>query len=277
MPLDGIVEHSIGTSTATSCRSSSQPSTGGTLRPVDLAREHGLSTQAVRNYEDAGVLPPAVRRPSGHRTYTERHARALRAFLALVGGHGHAGARAIMAAAVEGRTGDALELVDRGHADLLDRRRVLDGVRRALAELSGSDGGDGRDGGDGGDGGDGTGTGGAHGDDRPVPIGALAHRVGLRPATLRRWERAGLLRPARDRAGHRRYDGTDVRDAQVIRELRRGGHPLGRIRPLLDELRDAGDASALADALAERREALTARARAMLRGAGLLDAFLSGC
>lgn len=224
----------------------------------------------MRNYEDAGVLPPAVRRPSGHRTYTERHARALRAFLALVGGHGHAGARAIMAAAVEGRTGDALELVDRGHADLLDRRRVLDGVRRALAELSGSDG---RDGGDGA----GGGTGGADGDDRPVPIGALAHRVGLRPATLRRWERAGLLRPVRDRAGHRLYGGADVRDAQVIRELRRGGHPLGRIRPLLDELRDAGDASALADALAERREALTARARAMLRGAGLLDAFLSGC
>ncbi len=208
----------------------------------------------MRNYEHAGVLPAAARRPSGYRTYTERHALALRAFLALVGGHGHATARAIMAAAVEGRTGDALELVDRSHADLLDRRRVLDGVRRALAGLSGVD----------------------VEDDRPIPIGALAHRVGLRPATLRRWERAGLLRPARDRAGHRLYDGTDVRDAHVIRELRRGGHPLPRIRPLLDELRDAGDATALADALAERREALTARARAMLRGAGLLDAFLSG-
>lgn len=208
----------------------------------------------MRNYEDVGVLPVAARRASGHRIYTERHARALRAFLALAGGHGHAGARAIMAAAVEGRTGDALELVDRSHVELLDRRRVLDGVQRALADLSGVD----------------------TGDDRTIPIGALAHRVGQRPATLRRWERAGLLRPARDRAGYRTYDGTDVRDAHVVRELRRGGHPLARIRPLLDELRDSSDPSALADALAERREALTARARAMLRGAGLLDAFLSG-
>ena len=207
----------------------------------------------MRNYSAAGVLPAAARSASGYRTYTERHARALRAFLALVGGHGHATARAIMAAAVDGRTGDALELVDRSHAELLDRRRVLDGVRRALADLSGVE----------------------IGDDRTVPIGALAHHVGLRPATLRRWERSGLLHPARDRAGYRVYDGTDVRDAQVIRELRRGGHPLARIRPLLDELRDAGDATALADALAERREALTARARAMLRGAGLLDAYLS--
>ena len=27
------------------------------LRPVDLAREHGLSAQAVRNYEEQGILP----------------------------------------------------------------------------------------------------------------------------------------------------------------------------------------------------------------------------
>ncbi|MFC6937015.1 hypothetical protein ACFQHO_46595 [Actinomadura yumaensis] len=28
------------------------------LRPVDLARAAGISTQQVRNYLDAGVLPP---------------------------------------------------------------------------------------------------------------------------------------------------------------------------------------------------------------------------
>lgn len=232
-----------------------KPSTGGTLRPVDLAREHGVSTQAVRNYTDTGILPAAVRTASGYRTYTEQHARALRAFLALVGGHGHATARAIMSAAVEGRTADALELVDASHAELLDRRRVLDGVQRTLAGLTDVD----VEPGD------------------PVPIGVLAHRVGLRPATLRRWERAGLLQPVRDRAGYRLYDATDVRDARIVRELRRGGHPLARIRPLLDELRGGDrDTAALAEALAERREALTARARAMLRGAGLLDAFLAG-
>ena len=31
------------------------------LRPVDLAREHGLSAQAIRNYERDGFLPPAAR------------------------------------------------------------------------------------------------------------------------------------------------------------------------------------------------------------------------
>ena len=53
------------------------PQSGGQLRPVDLARAHGLSTQAVRNYEAAGILPQADRTPHGYRTYTPRHADAL--------------------------------------------------------------------------------------------------------------------------------------------------------------------------------------------------------
>ena len=72
------------------------------MRPVDLAREHGLSTQAVRNYEEAGILPPADRTVHGHRVYTPRHAQALRAFLALVPGHGHRTATAIMQAVNRG-------------------------------------------------------------------------------------------------------------------------------------------------------------------------------
>lgn len=222
------------------------------MRPIDLAREHGLSTQAVRNYEQAGILPAAGRTPSGYRTYTERHAQALRTFLALVPGHGHAATRAIMTTLHEGRVEGALEQIDLGHAELLERRRVLDGVQRALAGLTD-----------------------VHVTRRSaVPIGALAHQLGVRPATLRRWERSRLLRPARDRAGHRTYGGVDVRDAHVVRELRRGGYPLVRIGPLLDELRLVGDTGALTAALTERRNALTVRARAMLRGAGMLDAYL---
>ena len=49
----------------------------GRLRPVDLARAGGISTQQVRNYADAGVLPPAPRTPSGYRVFTAEHRRAL--------------------------------------------------------------------------------------------------------------------------------------------------------------------------------------------------------
>ncbi|WP_037667436.1 MerR family DNA-binding transcriptional regulator, partial [Streptomyces afghaniensis] len=43
------------------------------LRPVDLARLAGVSTQQIRNYEDAGVLPPAARTESGYRVFTDIH------------------------------------------------------------------------------------------------------------------------------------------------------------------------------------------------------------
>jgi DNA-binding transcriptional MerR regulator len=66
------------------------------LRPIDLAREHSITPQAVRNYETDGLIPPAQRSASGYRVYTDLHAAALRAFLALVPAHGHATAREIM-------------------------------------------------------------------------------------------------------------------------------------------------------------------------------------
>ncbi|HYH33363.1 MAG TPA: MerR family DNA-binding transcriptional regulator, partial [Pseudonocardia sp.] len=59
-----------------------------TLRPVDLAREAGISAQQVRNYEAAGILPPAPRTASGYRRYAMEHVDALRTYRALVPGFG---------------------------------------------------------------------------------------------------------------------------------------------------------------------------------------------
>jgi hypothetical protein len=47
------------------------------MRPV--AREHGLSTQAISDYEDAVIVPAAGRTVHGRRTVTPLHAQALRA------------------------------------------------------------------------------------------------------------------------------------------------------------------------------------------------------
>jgi DNA-binding transcriptional MerR regulator len=109
---------------------------GERLRPVDLARGHGLSTQAIRNYEAAGILPAAERTSHGYRTYTQRHAQALRAFLALGPGHGHQTATLIMQAINRDATEDALRLIDESHAQLLDDRRTLQAVEAALRDLN---------------------------------------------------------------------------------------------------------------------------------------------
>ncbi|WP_454856077.1 TioE family transcriptional regulator [Promicromonospora soli] len=229
------------------------------LRPVDLAREHGLSTQAVRNYEEAGILPPAARTPTGYRTYTPRHARALRAFVSLIPGHGHQTAAAIMRALHDGAEADAFGLIDESHAQLLDDRRTLRAVERALRDLDPAR------------------------PEPPVPpsgpsetfIGPLARKLRVRPATLRAWERAGLVDPRRDpQTGYRVYDEPAVRDAELTHQLRRGGYLLEQIAPLIAQVRAAGGLGPLEAALADWHDGLSARGRAMLAGAAALQAYL---
>ncbi|MFJ9417106.1 TioE family transcriptional regulator [Streptomyces sp. NPDC101227] len=238
---------------------------GERLRPVDLARGHGLSTQAVRNYEEAGILPAAGRTAHGYRTYTPLHAGALRAFLALVPGHGHQTATSIMRAVNDGADDEALRLIDESHAQLLDDRRTLQAVERALGDLGPTTASE-------------PGAG-------PEPaalsgpggtfIGPLAGKLGIRPATLRKWECAGLVRPRRDPlTGYRVYDEADVRDARLAHQLRRGGYLLDQIAPLIAQVRAAGGPAPLEAALGDWRGRLSARGRAMLTGAAELEAYL---
>ncbi|MEV6792405.1 TioE family transcriptional regulator [Streptomyces sp. NPDC051320] len=238
---------------------------GERLRPVDLAREHGLSTQAVRNYEEAGILPAAGRTSHGYRTYTPLHAGALRAFLALVPGHGHRTATSIMRAVNEGAVDEALRLIDTGHAQLLDDRRTLQTVEstlRGLAPTTASE--------------PGVGSGpDAVSRSGGTFIGPLAGKLGIRPATLRAWERAGLVSPRRDPlTGYRVYDEADVRDARLAHQLRRGGYLLEQTAQLIAQVRAAGGLEPLEAALCDWRDGLSARGRAMLTGAAELEAFL---
>ncbi|MBW5482189.1 TioE family transcriptional regulator [Streptomyces bambusae] len=241
---------------------------GERLRPVDLARGHGLSTQAVRNYEEAGILPAAGRTPHGYRTYTPLHAGALRAFLALVPGHGHRTATSIMRAVNQGAADEAFRLIDESHAQLLEDRRTLQAVESALRDLEPTT---------------------AHERGRESApaaltavsgpggtfIGPLADQLGIRPATLRKWERAGLVRPHRDPlTGYRVYDEADVRDARLAHQLRRGGYLLEQIAPLIAQVRAAGGLEPLESALRDWHGRLSARGRAMLAGAAELEAYL---
>ncbi|OLZ74716.1 MerR family transcriptional regulator [Streptomyces sp. IMTB 2501] len=230
-----------------------------TLRPTDLARGHGISTQAVRNYERHGFIPPAERTPSGYRIYTEVHAAALRAYLSLVPAYGYAAGGQIMTALHRDDLDEALTLIDRGHSQLLRDRDTLDAVRTAVRHLT------------------------AESEVAPVPapdagtrtVGELAHQLGVTPATLRNWENAGILSPARDRAtGYRVFHADDIRDAELAHLLRRGGYPLDHIATVVQQVRTAGGTDALAASLDAWQRKLTTQGRAMLHAATHLSAYL---
>jgi DNA-binding transcriptional MerR regulator len=215
-----------------------------------------LSAQAIRNYDDAGILPPTERSETGYRRYTPLHAQALRAFLTLRGGHGHQQALEIMRATNRGDTEAAYRLIDGAHVALLAERDTRTEVATALSTLSTT-----------------TPTP-VHG--RPLTVGELARRLGVHPATLRSWEVEGILRPERDRAtGYRHYGPDCVRDAEIARQLRRGGYLLSQVARFIESLREAGGADALTVFLDSWQQRLTVRSRNLLAGAAQLDAYLT--
>ncbi len=226
------------------------------LRPADLAREHGISAQAVRNYERDGFIPAADRTPTGYRIYTEVHRAALRAYLALVRAYGYETAGQIMTSINNGELEQALMIIDRGHHQLLRDRETLDSVRTAVDHLATQPVADPAD----------------HADIRT--IGELARRLQLTPATLRAWEEAGIVTPERDPAtGYRSYRAADVRDAELAHLLRRGGYLLEHIAGVVRQIRGAGGTDALAAALTDWQGRLTARGLAMLDAAALLSRY----
>ncbi|MFE9390902.1 MerR family transcriptional regulator [Streptomyces sp. NPDC006784] len=227
------------------------------LRSVDLARVAGISTQQVRNYEAAGVLPPASRTGSGYRVFTPRHRAALLTFRGLAKGYGPGPARSMLRAVHEGDVPAALELVNECHATLHEQRRSLRVASEALTATA------------------------ERAPEEATPIrgvlriGELAHQLGLRPSTLRVWEAAGLLTPHREPGtGYRGFGPAEIRDARLIVLLRQSRYPLPQIRTVLDSLRETGGTGELRAALARRDAELTARTATMLEGAGLLHAYL---
>jgi DNA-binding transcriptional MerR regulator len=231
---------------------------GTGLRPVDLARTAGVSTQQIRNYADAGILPPAERTPAGYRRFDTRHHDALLTYRALVKGYGWDAARSIMQALHADDLPRALALVDACHAALHEQRLSLQATGEALEAVAGQ-----------------------APDASAVPhsgmrVGQVAAHLGVRASALRVWEAAGLLTPRRDAGtGYRRYGPADVRDARMVTMLRQGRYPLARIRAVLDGLRRTGGSEALRAAIAERGAALTRTAAAMLEGAGHLDRYVA--
>ncbi len=70
--------------------------------------------------------------------------------------------------------------------------------------------------------------------DRPWSVGEVAERFDLPTNVLRHWESVGLLSPARDGAGRRRYGPDDVVRVAVVLRSKAAGMSLDQIAHLLE-------------------------------------------
>ncbi|MFI0452021.1 MerR family transcriptional regulator [Actinomadura sp. 6N118] len=228
------------------------------LRPVDLARIVGVSTQQIRNYADAGILPPTERTAAGYRRFETRHREAMLTYRVMAKGFGWDAARSIMQALHADGLPAALTIVDARHAGLHEQRLSLHAAAEALEAVAGQT------------------------SEMPGPpssamrIGEVAAYLGVRTSALRVWESAGLLMPQREAGtGYRRYGAADVRDARMVNMLRQGRYPLPQIRAVLDGLRRTGSTAELRAAIAERHAALDRTSAAMLEGAARLHRYVT--
>ncbi len=226
------------------------------LRTVDVARRAGCSVQQVRNLERDNLLPPAERTSAGYRRYTDGHVLAAVAYRTLAAGIGPIEAKTMMRAAHRPPTSDLLALVDAAHTRLHIERRDIGLARQAVAAIS------------------------AERIDDPQPadamtISELANALGVRTSTLRHWDDEGLVVPPRSPRGRARsYSPVDVRDARIVHQLRQAGYRIEPLQELMPQLRQAHRRDEINAALLARHENITARSRALLRGAATLEAVL---
>lgn len=191
------------------------------LRPIDLARAVGLSTQAVRNYEHWGFLPPAERGPQGYRLYGRHHLHAIRTARSLISGFGWERARRIMQYIHKDELSSAFAVIDEYHAIIHQSRceveetlRALQAIITALPLVTGTS-----------------------GKSKQFHIGEVARHTGVRVSAIRFWEEQGLIQPTRDNTNRfRLYDEQHVRLLQVIALLRKTGYGIEATRTVLMQL-----------------------------------------
>ncbi|MDN0199962.1 MerR family transcriptional regulator [Streptomyces sp. S.PNR 29] len=105
-----------------------------------------------------------------------------------------------------------------------------------------------------------------------MTIGALAERFGLATHVLRHWEAMGLLTPARDAAGRRRFGTADLTRVAVILRAKEAGLSLDTIRSLAATT----DPARRRDMLREEAQALRSRIAAAQASLELIECAL-GC
>ena len=228
------------------------------LRPVDLARAVGLSTQAVRNYEDLGFLPAAERGPQGYRLYRPQHLHALQTARIVIAGFGWKRARLIMQSTHKNELSSAFAVIDAYHAFIHQSRIEVEETLKALQTVAEAP----------------PALMETSGKKKQFHIGEVARRLGVRVSTIRFWEEQGLVDPIRDSTNrYRLYDEQHIRLLQIVALLRKTGYGFDAIRTVVTQLATGTPEQAL-KAAENRLQELAEASRRCVEATAVLWAYI---
>lgn len=235
------------------------------LGTQDVAAASGYSVQQVRDLEARGVIAPAHRAANGYRRFSARHVRDLRAYRDLAAAVGPVPARRTMRMIRTAPRGEAAALVGSLHAGLVREREEALTAREALLAIRAEAGSEAESEGE------------PSGRDA-MTITELSGALGVRPSTLRFWERSGLLAPERiaTRAGSaRRYPLPAIREARIVAALRSAGYRIPEVRRAVAALHGLHGVQEPLNALEARVDAIAERTLALLRAGAVLGAIIA--
>ena len=102
------------------------------IKPADIAKQLGISTSALRHYEDWGIVPKVERGENGYRRYSEQHVAYFHCIRAMSPGFGMDTTKAVMRKLIAGEVNDALWLVSAAQASLHSRKQKADKTIQVL-------------------------------------------------------------------------------------------------------------------------------------------------
>ena len=173
------------------------------FKPIEIARELGISTSALRHYESWGVVPAPERAENGYRLYTKLHLAYFRCLRAMFPAFGVGLTCMVLRHIQNGDMDAAFWLVNKAQADLQEEKAAADQTLAVLRdpELPIIPG---------------------HKLKQLMTISEAASLANVQASAIRHWEKEGLISPERDpENGYRLFTPVHIRQILLIRTLRR--------------------------------------------------------
>ncbi|WP_127499329.1 MerR family transcriptional regulator [Paenibacillus glycanilyticus] len=217
------------------------------FKPSEIANRLGISTNALRHYEEWGFIPPVERASNGYRIYTEEHVVYFECIRAMRIGFGMETTVKVTKLLLEREWDKAMWTVNESQAELNQKKKMAEqtvqvletaGLNNLEIRLS----------------------------KKNWTIGEVSSETSIPASAIRHWEKAGLIQLTRDEgSGYRIFHSAEVRKIRIIGTLRAANLPLEVIRQVIQELDHDHTEHALRIAR-ESLEYLNTTIREQLRG-----------